>query len=66
MFCILGLLILIAQVPFYSFLGAGLGKRPQKPLGAHQLGLGDRSEREQGCYRFTDQIMFSVLEIRHS
>jgi hypothetical protein len=26
----------------------------------------DRSEREHGCLRFTDQIMFPALEIQHS
>ncbi len=39
-----------AFLPF-SFLGAGLGKRTEKPLGAHQQRIFDRiNEREYGCF----------------
>jgi hypothetical protein len=38
----------------------------QKLLGAHQLRFGGRSEREHGCFCFTDQITLPVLEIQHS
>jgi hypothetical protein len=59
-------LILIAPV-LPSFLGAGLGKRTRKLLGAHQQRFGDGSEGEHSCLRYTNQIMFpAVLEILHS
>jgi hypothetical protein len=33
----------------FSSLGAGSGKRTQKPLGAHQDRFFDRNEGEHGC-----------------
>ncbi len=41
-----------------SFLGAGLGERMQKLLGAHQERTDHRNDREHGWFHFTDQITF--------
>jgi hypothetical protein len=53
-FCILGFADFDCSSAFQVFLGADLGKRTQKPLGAHQQRFGDHSEREHGFLRFTD------------
>jgi hypothetical protein len=41
-----------------SFLGAGLGKRTQKTLGAHLLRFGDRSERKCCCFVLQTKLRF--------
>jgi hypothetical protein len=42
-------LILLGVFLAFSSLGAGLGKRTQKPLGAHQQRILMANEREHGC-----------------
>jgi hypothetical protein len=42
-------LILLVAFLAFSSLGAGLDKRAQKPLGAHQERISIANEREQGC-----------------
>ncbi len=42
-------LILLGAFLAFSSLGAGSGKRMQKPLGAHQEKISIVNEREHGC-----------------
>jgi hypothetical protein len=60
------LLILIYFVAFLAFssLGAGLDKRTQKPLGAHQEKI-SIAMKENTAVAIYNQITFPVLEIRH-
>jgi hypothetical protein len=53
-FCVLGFPNFNCSSAFSSFIGACLGKRMQKPLGAHQQRFDDRSEREHSCLHFTN------------
>jgi hypothetical protein len=50
----------------FSSLGAGLGKRTQKPLGAHQERVFDRYEREHSSFaiynQITNRLSFPALE----
>jgi hypothetical protein len=70
-FRILGFLLnLIYSVPFLlsSSLGAGLGKRTQKLLGAHQERISIANEREDGCLKFTtkSRFLYSKFDIIRS
>ncbi len=58
-FCVLGFANFNLLLCLPSFLGAGLGKWTQKPLGAHQERFDHRSEREHGWFRFYRQSCVS-------
>jgi hypothetical protein len=54
-----------APAPFSlsRFVGAGLDKRTQKPLGAHQRRDSFVAVKENAAFLLSNQIMFPVWEI---